>query len=108
VPQLEDFDVYFEDEGEDAVLDGDPVRGLYGAPGTTALSGTGIGMSVDKPRFLLPTASIPPRSSSPNDDPVLEFAVARADRDVRYLVTEVMPDGTGMSTLVLSRHPDQN
>jgi hypothetical protein len=105
---LEDLDVYFDDEGEDAVLDGVPVRGLYGAPGASAMAGTGVGMSIDKPRFLVRSDSIPPRSTAPTGEPVLEFAVSRPDRDDRYLVTELQPDGTGMTTLTLSRHPDQS
>ncbi len=103
---LEDLSVYFDDEGEDAVLDGYPVRVLYGAPGSVAHLGVGVGIAVDRPRVMIESASIPPRSG--NAKLVLEFVEPRVGRQQqRYLVTEVHPDGTGMTTLVLTAAADQ-
>lgn len=105
--QLEDLSVYLDDEGEAAVLDGFPVRVLYGAPGGTALGGMGAGLSIDKPRVLLASASIPPRTTSPDADPVLEFVEVRPGRLQRHIVRETVHDGTGMSTLVLTAAANQ-
>lgn len=99
----EDLSVFFVDFGEDATLDGAAVRAIYGAPGATALQG--MGMSSDKPRALLAAASIPPRGAA---DPVLLYGTVTAVRPVkRWSVTETVLDGTGMATLVLSKHPNQ-
>lgn len=105
MPLEDDLDVYLDDEGEQAVLDGVAVRVLYGAPGSTALLGQGVGMSFDKPRALLAAASIPPRGAS---DPVLEFVEVRPSRAQRFLVRETVLDGTGMASLILATHPDQS
>jgi hypothetical protein len=102
---LDDLGVYFDDEGEDAALDGCPVRVLYGAPGSTALSMGGVGLSIDKPRVLIQAASIPPRITSPDADPVLELPPCPG-RAQRMRVVETVLDGTGMATLILAAHPD--
>lgn len=99
---LEDRSVFFADWGEDAVLDGEPVRVIYGAPGTTML-----GMSADKPRALIDADTIPPRRTSPDAEPVLEFVCERPGRLQRWRVRSTEPDGTGMATLILVKHEDQ-
>lgn len=103
---LEDLDVYLDDWGEPAVIDGQAVRVLYGAPSDVAqLGGGGVGMSIDRPRVILPATSVPPRVG--NAKPVLEFVDVVPGRAQRHLVTESRPDGTGMVTLLLTAAADQ-
>ncbi len=104
---LEDRSVYFDDDdwAEDAVLDGVPVRVIYGAPGDTGLGGPG--MSTDRPRALIQAESVTPEPAS-GDDRVLEFACVTAARATqRWRVRQVLPDGTGMATLILVAHESQ-
>lgn len=109
---LEDLGVYFADEGEDGVLDGEPVRVLFGAPGAAALAaGAAMGLRTDKPRALIEHARIPPRAAAPDADPVLELPGAPLLRPwepvVRWRVIDIEVDGTGMASLILSKHADQ-
>jgi hypothetical protein len=99
---LEDRSVFFADWGEDAVLDGEPVRVLYGAP-----AAIGLGMSTDKPRALIDADSIPPRTTDPDTEPVLEFVCEQPGRPQRWRVRSIEPDGTGMATLIIVKHEDQ-
>jgi hypothetical protein len=103
----EDLAVFFADWGEEATLDGAALVVIYGAPGAALLGGAG--MSADKPRALAQAADVPARATAPDADPVLVFATVTAVRPLkRWYVREQLPDGTGLTTLVLSKHPDQS
>jgi hypothetical protein len=99
---VEDLDVFFADWGEDATLDSAPVRVLFGSHSDIAL-----GMYTDQPRAMIASASIPARGAS---DHILVFDVASTPTRAwkRWYVRETKPDGTGMATMVLAKHPDQS
>lgn len=103
---IEDLDVFFEDDwAEDAVLDGEYVRVIYGAPGETLLGNPG--MATAMPRVLVRQSSLPPESAAV-EDTVLEFPCSTPQRPIqRWRVRQVVPDGTGLATLILAAHESQ-
>jgi hypothetical protein len=99
----EDFTAYFADFGEAALLDGVAVRVIFDAP-FAALPGDGLGMADNRPRALIKSSSVPSSVITTTADKVLvlsEAATLRPGFPTRYAVTEVQPDGTGLSTLIL-------
>lgn len=68
------------------------VDGIFDAAGTTAMVGD-IGMASVAPVFTLPSASVP---TSP-------VGASMTINSVSYVVVQHLPDGTGVSTLVLER-----
>ena len=103
---VEDLSVFFADWSEEATIDGVPLLVIYGAPGESLLGG--VGMSSDKPRALAQSADVPARGV-PDADPVLVFATVTAVRLIkRWYVREQLPDGTGLTSLVLAKHPNQS
>jgi len=71
---------------------GTAVDGILDAPGVNAMVGE-LGMASVAPTFTLPSASVP---ASPVGNTLVIGAVS-------YVVTQHLPDGTGVSTLVLER-----
>ncbi len=90
----EDFDAFFsaDDFAVAATLAGLSVTGILDAPGVNAMVGE-LGMASVAPTFTLPSASVP---SSPVGSALVIGAVS-------YVVTQHLPDGTGVSTLVLEK-----
>lgn len=86
----EDLSPLFADFGEDGTLAGLPVRGIFDAPGGQQLGG--IGMASEPPQFTLPSAQVPADSYG------LALVLTRGS----YTVREHVPDGTGVSILLLS------
>ena len=105
--------VFLADWGEEGVLDGATVQGLFGEPYAVAPFGN-AGMSTAEPRFLLPSASVPPRVLSPaGTEPVLDLSEGATTRypggaPFRYRVREAQPDGLGWTTLILVEHESQS
>lgn len=87
----ENFGAFLADFGVDGTLDGAPVLGIYDAPGATTGSADFAAATLD-PQYQLPTASVPTA-------PVGKTLVIPAGT---FKVREHVPDGTGMSLLVLT------
>lgn len=88
----EDLSDFLADFGQDGTLDGQAVRGIFDAPAATAqLSDAGI--SAAEPQFQLPTAQVP----------AAVFGKVLALAGGNFTVREHLPDGTGMSLLLLSK-----
>jgi hypothetical protein len=107
----EDLAAYFADWGEAGLIDGVAVVGIFAAPYSADPLG-GAGMSTSEPRFLLASASVPPRATAPDADPVLELPTRHAaGLTWRYVVREVAPDGSmpaaGCTSLTLVKHQSQ-
>lgn len=103
----EDHAAFLADWGIDGSLDGTPVRVLFAAPGDSTLL-QGAGVSVDRPRAMMPRACCPPLFTVPGEEPVLELPDLPAHLPhypARWLVREERPDGTGWVTLILAEHP---
>jgi hypothetical protein len=104
----EDASVFLADHGEDALLDGEVVRVIFGSP-HAALPGDGMGMATAEPRALIASADVPDEASTDTEDLVLELSEAATLRPgfpSRYSVREVQLDGTGLfSTLILAEAP---
>lgn len=104
--------VFLADWGEEGVLDGDAVRGIFAEPYAVAPVGD-AGMSTGEPRFVLPTAAVPARVVSPASiEPVLDLFEGAARRHAdgvpfRYRVRAAQPDGTGWTSLILVEHESQ-
>lgn len=92
---VEDFTLYFAEFGVEATLGGQPVRGFFEAPGVVSPVGT-YGMATTDPAFTLPTAAVTAVQADPVDLPLVVNGVA-------FTVAQHMPDGTGISTLILER-----
>lgn len=90
MPFAEDLTPYFADYGEDGTLAGVAVRGIFDAPAAQQLGG--VGMAAEPPQFTLPTASVPA------DNYGLALVLDRGS----YTVREHVPDGTGLSILLLT------
>lgn len=89
----EDLTPYFADFGDDATLDGVAVRGIFDEPAITpGLAGIAVGAT--EPQFQLPTASVP--------DAIYDLALVVPGQG-SFTVREHLPDGTGMSLLLLQR-----
>ena len=86
----EDLSVFVADFGDDGTLDGTPVRGNYSAPGVGASLGQAEAAATE-PQLELPTASLPTA-------PVGRTLVIPQGT---FVVREHIPDGTGMSVLLL-------
>lgn len=103
---VEDLAPFFADWGEDASLAGTPVRLIFGSPYTVlpgGMAGMG-GMSSAGPRALLASASVPLEVTQGTEDALLELpeaATRRPGEPAAYRVTEILPDGTGLTTLLL-------
>lgn len=85
----EDLTPFFADFGVDGTLNGQPVRGIYDAPGVTANLGS-AGASVTEPQLLLPTASVP----------ASYYGATLVIPAGTFTVREHIPDGTGLSLLL--------
>jgi len=109
MPMIEDLSLYLADWGEEATIDGAPAWGIFAAPYSSGPLGD-VGMSSAVPRYLMQTAAVPDGLQAAltpqDDDPVLELAMPRAGV-FRFIVREVQPDGTGMTTLMLEQAPSQ-
>lgn len=88
----EDLTLFTADFGDDGTLAGAPVRGIFDAPGVAPLLGDVAVGAVD-PQFQLPTVQVP---ASPTG------AVLVLPQGT-FKVREHLPDGTGMSLLMLTR-----
>lgn len=86
----EDLSIFFADCGVDGTLGGQPVRVLFDAPSDAMLGG---GMVAQQPQALIASASVP---ASPEGLPLV---VPQGT----YSVRTHLPDGTGISTLLLSK-----
>ena len=87
MPLVEDLSVFFADMGEDATLAGAAVRVIFDAPG-----GQFGGISATQPQVTIATASVPAS--------YLDAALVIPGRG-SFSVTEHVPDGTGVSVLLL-------
>lgn len=88
---VEDLTLYFADFGVAATLAGVPVRGIFDAAGGAHGLGQGGGIVALEPRFTLPSADVPGAV----------FGATLAIGAAGYTVREHLPDGTGVSTLLL-------
>lgn len=88
----ENFAPFFADFGDDGVLAGQAVRGNYNAPGVTPSLGD-FGASAAEPSFELPSAQVPAAS----------FDALLVIPQGRFKVREHVPDGTGLSLLLLTK-----
>jgi hypothetical protein len=103
----ENLDAFLADFGEAATLDGTAVRVIFDAP-HAALPGEGAGMSDSLPSALIKSSSVPSTLLDDTADPLLvltEAATLRPGFPSRYRVTEIQPDGTGFTTLLLREAP---
>ena len=88
----EDFTPFFADFGDDGTLAGQPVRGIFEAPVQRQGLGDALALAAD-PTFTLPTASVP---ANP-------FGAALTVPQGSFKVREHLPDGTGVSVLLLDK-----
>lgn len=86
----EDLSIFFADFGVDGTLGGQPVRVLFDAPADEMLGGV---MLAQQPQAQIATASVPASVEE------LPLVIPQGSFTVRLHV----PDGTGMSTLHLTR-----
>lgn len=89
----EDLTVFFADFGINAVVGGVTVRAIYDEPGLASPLGVAGAMS-NTPQITLPTASVPA--------PPYHVAVTVPGQG-SFRVIEHIPDGTGISVLLLER-----
>ena len=85
---VEDLSVFLADFGESATLAGAPVRVIFDAPG-----GQFGGISATQPQVTIATASVPAN--------YLDAVLVIPGRG-SFSVSEHLPDGTGMSVLLLA------
>ncbi len=89
---VEDFSNFLADFGDGGLLDGQAVRVIFDAPVLSpALAGM-VALAAE-PQVQLPTASVP--------QPVFGKSLVIAQG--AFIVREHIPDGTGMSLLLLTR-----
>lgn len=90
---VEDMSVFFSpaEFADEVSLAGVAVRGIF--DNSDAVNGGGLGMADTSPKFTLATAAVP---ASPH-------GIALVRNGVRYTVADHLPDGTGISVLVLER-----
>lgn len=112
---VEDPEPFLDDFGEPVAIDGrDCGLAIFSVPHAIDQLAS-AGFQAAGPRVLMPSANVPERAADDDSDPILELvdrrgifsALTGAPQPFRYLVREVRPDGTLMSTLLLSEHPDQ-
>ena len=89
---VEDLARFFVDFGDDGTLAGQPVRGIYDAPFIVEPMGA-AGMLAAEPSFRLASSSVPGSV----------FGAALVIPQGSFTVREAHPDGTGLTTLVLSK-----
>jgi hypothetical protein len=88
MPFAEDLSVFVAEFGDAGTLAGQPVRGIFDQP-----AGAQLGMAVTEPQFQLPSASVP----------ASVFGAALVIPQGSFTVREALPDGTGMTLLLLSK-----
>lgn len=88
----EDLALFTADFGVNGTLAGSAVRGIFDGPAVTQALGDG-GATAAEPQYQLPTASVPANSY----DAVLVIPQGT------FRVREHLPDGTGMSLLILTK-----
>lgn len=88
---VEDVSVFFTDFAETVNIGGTDTLAIFNSPYSTA--NVGIGMDTAQPSLTMPTANVPP-------NPIGALAIVRA---TNYSVESHMPDGTGVSRLMLER-----
>lgn len=91
MPFVETLAPFFADFGEDATLDGEPVRVIFDNLADQLLGGTGVAAQV--PQVQIASASVP----------ASVYGLPLVLRSTTYTVREHVPDGTGLSLLTLSR-----
>jgi hypothetical protein len=98
---------FLADFGEAAVLNGVAVRVIFDAP-FGEMPSDGLGMANNEPSALIRSVDVPSAATTTTADVLLvlsEAATLRPGFPSRYHVTEVQPDGTGFSRLVLRKAP---
>jgi hypothetical protein len=88
----ENLSAFFTDFGDDGLLAGTTVRGTYTGPTVTASLGE-VGIDASEPQFELPTAMVPADSYG------LHLVIPQG----HFTVRQHLPDGTGMSLLLLTK-----
>lgn len=89
MPFVEDLRPLLADYGDEGLLDGAAVLGIYDEPAGNELGG----IAGTEPQYQLPTAQVP---ASPMGKPLV---IPQGN----FLVREHLPDGTGMSLLLLTK-----
>lgn len=90
----EDLSAFFVDFGDDAVLSGQPVRGLLDHPVRHhGLGPTGAGIVAQDTSYLMPQAAVP----------ASVFGATLVVLGISYTVREALPDGNGLARLTLSK-----
>lgn len=92
MPFAEDLTVFFADFGDNGTLAGQPVRGIYDAPFAVESMGA-AGVLATEPSFRLASSSVPGNI----------FGAALVIPQGSFTVREAHPDGTGLTTLLLSK-----
>ena len=88
MPFVENLAPFLADFGDAGTLAGLPVRGIFDAPAGTDLGG----ITASEPQFQLPTAQVPGASRG------LALVIPQGN----FTVREALPDGTGMTLLLLT------
>lgn len=88
MPFVEDLSIFVADFGDVGLLAGASVRGIFDAAGAAQL-----GISTTGPQFQLPSAQVP----------AAVFDATLVIPQGTYKVAEAIPDGTGMTLLVLTK-----
>lgn len=86
----EDFSLLLADFGDDGTLAGAAVRGIFDEPAEANAAGAAAAV---QPQFQLPTADVP---ASP-------YGATLVLPQGNFTVREHLPDGTGMSLLLLEQ-----
>lgn len=89
---VENFSRFLVQWGVDGTLAGQPVRGIYDAPATSPALGE-MQATGTEPQFQLPTAQVPAG----------HYGATLVVPAGTYKVREHLPDGTGMSLLLLTK-----
>ena len=89
MPFTEDLSIFLADFGVVATLAGRSVRGIFDQP-----TGTQLDMTASEPQFQLRTADVPA---------AIFGTTLVIPNEGSFTVREALPDGTGMSLLLLTR-----
>lgn len=92
MPFVEDVSLYFAEFGNPATLDGAAVQVIFDAPTEQDFAGVGGGVLVSLPQVHLATSSVP---ASPEGKTLVLDSLS-------YVVREHIPDGSGVSLLMLT------
>jgi len=92
MPFAEDLSIFVSDFGDVGTLDGYSVRGIFETPGVS-LGLVDVAVAAVQPQFQMPTASVPPAA----------FGKTLVIPQGSFVVREHIPDGTGMSLLLLTK-----